>query len=286
VGAARPKTLLASVSPVLIGGGLAWSDGWFSALPFAIALACALLIQIGTNFANDYSDFVRGADTDDRLGMPRATQTGLISPARMRLGAILTFGLAILLGLYLVWVGGWPILAIGLLSIAAGVAYTGGPWPFGYHGLGDLFVFLFFGPVAVAGTYYVQALRWGAPATLLAGVAIGALTTAILVVNNLRDAETDARAGKHTMAVLLGREATRLEFTLLLATGAVIPLLGVTALGWNPWRLLALCGLVSVARPLREVWRFSDPRALNDVLEGTARAAGLYGLLFAVGCVL
>jgi 1,4-dihydroxy-2-naphthoate octaprenyltransferase len=286
VGAARPKTLLASVSPVLIGGGLAWSDGWFSALPFAIALACALLIQIGTNFANDYSDFVRGADTDDRLGMPRATQTGLISPARMRLGAILTFGLAILLGLYLVWVGGWPILAIGLLSIAAGVAYTGGPWPFGYHGLGDLFVFLFFGPVAVAGTYYVQALRWGAPTTLLAGVAIGALTTAILVVNNLRDAETDARAGKHTMAVLLGREATRLEFTLLLATGAVIPLLGVTALGWNPWRLLALCGLVSVARPLREVWRFSDPRALNDVLEGTARAAGLYGLLFAVGCVL
>ncbi len=284
--AARPKTLLAAVGPVLIGGGLAWSDGWFSALPFVSALACALLIQIGTNFANDYSDFVRGADTDDRLGMPRATQTGLIAPSRMRMGAILTFGLAMLLGLYLVWIGGWPILAIGLLSIAAGVGYTGGPWPFGYHGLGDLFVFLFFGPVAVAGTYYVQALRWGTPDTWLAGAAIGALTTAILVVNNLRDAETDARAGKHTMAVLLGREGTRLEFALLLAIGALVPLLGVTSLGWSPWRLLALGGLFAMAGALREVWRFSDPRTLNEALEGTARGAGIYGLLFAVGCLV
>jgi 1,4-dihydroxy-2-naphthoate octaprenyltransferase len=283
--AARPKTLPAAVGPVLIGGGLAWSDARFAALPFACALACAVLIQIGTNFANDYSDHMRGADTPDRLGMPRATQTGLIAPERMRLGAILTFGLAVLLGFYLVYVGGWPILAIGLFSIAAGVAYTGGPWPFGYHGLGDVFVFLFFGLLAVGGTYYVQAHEW-APGTLLAGTGVGALTTAILVVNNLRDVGTDARVGKRTMAVVLGRRGSQIEYTLLFAIGAIVPAIGVWVFDWPVGCLLALVGLSSGLGALREVWMFRDPRALNTALGVTARAAGLYGLLFAVGCLL
>ena len=283
--AARPKTLPAAVGPVLMGGGLAWSDARFSFLPFACALACAVLIQIGTNFANDYSDYVRGADTGDRLGMPRATQTGVIAPDRMRLGAILTFGIAVLLGLYLVYVGGWPILVIGVLSIAAAIGYTGGPWPFGYHGLGDLFVFLFFGLLAVGGTYYVQALEW-APDALLAGVGIGALTTAILVVNNLRDAETDARVGKRTMAVLLGRRGSRIESPLLFAMGALVPVIGVWLFDWRAGCLLAVIGLSTGLGALREVWRFHDPRALNGALEATARAAGLYGLLFAAGCLV
>jgi 1,4-dihydroxy-2-naphthoate octaprenyltransferase len=283
--AARPKTLPAAVGPVLIGAGLAWTDARFAALPVACALACAVLIQIGTNFANDYSDYMRGADTPDRLGMPRATQTGWITPGRMRLGAILTFGLAALLGLYLVYVGGWPILAIGLLSIAAGVAYTGGPWPFGYHGLGDVFVFLFFGLLAVGGTYYVQAHEWS-PGTLLAGAGVGALTTAILVVNNLRDAETDARAGKRTMAVVLGRRGSQMEYSLLFVTGALVPAIGVWAFNWPAGCLLALVGLSSGLGALRKVWTFQDPRALNPALGSTARAAGLYGLLFAVGCLV
>lgn len=283
--AARPKTLPAAVGPVLMGGGLAWSDARFAALPFACALACAVLIQIGTNFANDYSDHMRGADTPDRLGMPRATQSGWIAPERMRLGAVMTFGLAVLLGLYLVYVGGWPILAIGLLSIVAGVAYTGGPWPFGYHGLGDLFVFLFFGLLAVAGTYYVQAHEW-VTGTFLAGAGVGALTTAILVVNNLRDAETDARVGKRTMAVVLGRRGSQIEYTLLLVIGALVPAIGVWLFDWRVGCLLALVGLASGLGALREVWTFQDPRALNPVLGVTARAAGLYGLLFAFGCLV
>lgn len=283
--AARPKTLPAAVAPVLMGGGLAWSDARFAAVPFAFALACAVLIQIGTNFANDYSDYMRGADTADRLGMPRATQAGMIAPDRMRLGAILTFGIAVLLGLYLVYVGGWPILVIGALSIAAGIAYTGGPWPFGYHGLGDVFVFVFFGPLAVGGTYYVQALEW-APDTLLAGVGIGALATAILVVNNLRDAETDARAGKRTVAVLLGRRGSRIEYTLLFAIGALVPAIGVWLFDWRAGCLLAVVGLSAGLGALWTVWRFRDPRALNAALGATARAAGLYGLLFAAGCLV
>ena len=192
---------------------------------------------------------------------------------------------AVLLGAYLVYVGGWPILAIGLLSIAAGIAYTGGPWPFGYHGLGDVFVFLFFGLVAVGGTYYVQALQW-APGTLLAGIGVGALTTAILVVNNLRDVETDVRAGKRTLAVLLGRRGTQVEYTLLFSIGALVPAIGVWALDWRPGCLLALAGLATGVGALRHVWRFRDPRTLNATLGVTARATGLYGFLFALGCLV
>jgi len=180
IAGARPRTLPAAIGPVLVGGGLAWQDARFALIPFAAALAGALFIQIGTNFSNDYSDFVRGADTPDRVGTPRMTQTGQLSSRAVRGAAALSFAVATLVGVYLVWRGGWPIVGIGLASIAAGVCYTGGPWPFGYHGLGDLFVLLFFGPIAVAGTYFVQTLDWSSGA-ILAGLGVGALTTAILV---------------------------------------------------------------------------------------------------------
>lgn len=282
--AARPRTLPAAVGPVLVGGGMAWIDGLFAPLPLAAALACALLLQIGTNLANDYTDFARGADTDERLGRRRAVQAGLLSLERVRAAAFGAFGAAVLVGLYLVVRGGWPVLVIGLVSIGAGFAYTGGPWPFGYRGLGDLFVFVFFGLVAVTGTVYVQGLQWRADA-LLAGVGIGAFTTAILVVNNLRDIDTDARAGKRTLATVLGRRGSRAEYAALLGLAAAVPPLGVALAGWPAGALLAVGAVALAGPPLRTVLTYDDPRELNPALEGTARAVGLYGLLFAVGCV-
>lgn len=282
---ARPKTLYAAVAPLAAGGGLAVADGVFAPLPFAAALACALLIQVGTNLANDYSDFVRGADADDRLGATRVTQAGLLSPESVRRGVAATFGTAVALGAYLVWVGGWPILLVGLASIAAGLAYTGGPWPFGYHGLGDLFCFLFFGLVAVGGTYWVQALALPGD-VLLAGAGVGAIVTAILVVNNLRDIPTDARAGKRTLAVLLGPDGARAEYGLLLLAAAAVPPLGLAFHGWGPASLLALAALLRVPSTLRAVFRFEDPRELNPALGRTAGMAAAYGALLGTGVAL
>ncbi|MDH3733423.1 MAG: 1,4-dihydroxy-2-naphthoate polyprenyltransferase, partial [Gemmatimonadota bacterium] len=268
-----------------VGGGLAASTGDFATLPFLAALLGALWIQIGTNFANDYSDFVRGADTEERKGSMRVTQSGLLSPESVRFAAGVSFGIAMAFGVYLVTRGGWPIVGIGLASIIAGVCYTGGPWPFGYHGLGDLFVFVFFGPVAVAGTVYVQTLEWR-PDTLLAGAAVGALTTAILVVNNLRDRPTDAAAGKRTLAVLIGDRATRAQYVALLLVAAAIPAIGIATAGWPRATLLAMLALLTAVGPARAVFRHDDPRDLNVVLVGTAKVAGLYGLAFAVGCLI
>lgn len=284
IAGARLQTLPAAIGPVFVGGGLAWAAGAFAALPFAAALAAALLIQVGTNFANDYSDFMRGADTDARLGAPRVTQTGQLSPGAVRSGAAVAYGLSIAVGTYLVVRGGWPILAIGLLSIAAGVCYTGGPRPFGYRGLGDLFVFVFFGPVAVAGTVYVQALEWR-PDAIVAGIGVGALTTAILVVNNLRDRQTDALAGKRTLAVLLGDGGTRAEYAILLLIALIVPVTGIFRAGWPPGVAAASLAVVLAVRPLRTVWRFADRRELNAALGATARVTGLYGALFALGCL-
>src|SRR5215208_496651 len=199
--AARPATLPAAVVPVLVGAAAALSEGaQFRGKIFLMTLICALLIQIGTNFANDYSDFVRGADHENRLGPVRVTQSGLIPKESVKRGVFIAFGLAVLIGAYLAWIGGWPIIAIGAFSILSGLAYTGGPFPLGYHGLGDVFVFIFFGIVAVTGTAYLQLGRWD-PLAFSAAVAIGALTTDILVVNNLRDLPTDRNAGKRTLAV-------------------------------------------------------------------------------------
>ena len=285
IAGARLRTLPAAAGPVLAGGGLAWKEGGFAAEPFLAALAGALLIQIGTNFSNDYSDFVRGADTADRLGPARVTQAGLLDARAVRRGAGAAFAGAVVVGAYLVAVGGWPLVWIGLAGIAAGICYTGGPWPFGYHGLGDPFVFVFFGPVAVAGTAYVQLGRWP-PEAWLAGVGAGALATAILVVNNLRDRDTDAAAGKRTLAVRIGARATRVQYAALLAAAFAIPPAGAAAGLWPPGAALASVALLLALPPLRTVWSYDDPRALNSALAATARATGAYGLLFVVGCVV
>jgi 1,4-dihydroxy-2-naphthoate octaprenyltransferase len=281
--AARPKTLPAALGPVLVGTALAVHDGVFALLPALAAAAGALLLQVLSNFANDYSDFFRGADTEERLGPLRVTATGLISPRELRIGMAVVIGLAVLVGLYLIAVGGWPIMAIGMASILAALLYTGGPFPFGYYGLGDFFVFIFFGLVAVCGTYYVQALTLTGSA-LLAAVPIGALVTNILVVNNYRDRVTDAAAGKRTLAVLLGARATQMEYLLLMLIAYAVPLLFWLATEHEIW---VLAPWITVPLGLRLIgeMRTQDGRALNHTLAGTARLSLLFGLLFALGLI-
>ena len=266
--AARPPTLPAAVVPVLVGTAAVASIA-FRPLPFLAAMVAAVLIQVGTNFANDYFDFHKGADTAERLGPVRVTQSGLIPPSTIRTAMIAVFGLAALVGLYLVIVGGWPILVIGVLSIAAGVLYTGGPYPLAYHGLGDLFVFVFFGLVAVCGTAF---LHTGAvPASAwYAALPVAMIVTAIIVVNNLRDIDTDRLARKHTLAVLVGQRATQIEYTALLALAYLLlplgPLLGLTS-GWALLPLLTLPLAVSLVRAV-----FGEQgRPLNRALAGTGR---------------
>jgi 1,4-dihydroxy-2-naphthoate octaprenyltransferase len=280
--AARPKTLPAAVAPVLVGAGLAAHDEVFATGPALAALAGALLIQIGTNFANDYFDFRKGADTETRVGPTRAVQAGLLDAGAVRTGTILAFALATACGVYLAAVAGWPIVAIGIASIAAGVLYTGGPLPLGYVGLGDAFVFVFFGLVAVAGTYYVQALSLAGEA-LLAGAAMGALITAILVVNNLRDIDTDAASGKRTLAVLLGERWTRVEYACLLGAAYAVPVIGIARQGWPGATLLTLATAPLALRPLRAVLGAREPARLNPALGDTARVAVLYGFALALG---
>ena len=282
--AARPRTLPAAAAPVAVGTALAVADGHGAILPATAALAGALLLQIGANLANDVFDFEKGADTEARLGPPRAAQLGLLSTAALRRGTALVFGLAALVGLYLVARGGWPIAALGALSIAAGLAYTGGPYPLGYRGWGDAAVFLFFGVGAVCGTYWVQALALP-PRVLGAAVPVGALATAILVVNNLRDIETDRRAGKRTLAVRLGRRAARIEYGLL-----VIGAYAACALLWwagsfSAWVLLPCLSLPLALRLVRRIAREDGP-SLNDALARTARLELAFALLFSAGWLL
>ena len=222
---------------------------------------------------------MKGTDTAERVGPLRVTQAGLLAPAEVKRGMMVVLGAALLLGCYLVWVGGWPILLIGVASLVCAVAYTGGPYPLAYHGLGDVFVFVFFGLVAVWGTYWVQA-RAVPPGALLAGAGIGALSTAILVVNNLRDRATDARANKRTLAVRIGRTGTAVEYTALVALAALAPGLGVVLHGWP--RAAALAGVAALAlcvRPLRAVWGHAEARELLPALGETARAVAVYGVL-------
>lgn len=282
--AARPKTLPAAVSPVIVGTAVAASHGSFALGPALAALAGALLLQIGSNFANDYFDHLKGVDTAERIGPTRVTASGLLSPAEVRWGMVAVFGAAALIGLYLIVVGGWPILAIGAASILAALAYTGGPKPFGYIGLGDLFVFLFFGPVAVVGTYYVQTLR-GSLDTWLVSIPVGALITAILVVNNLRDIETDRRTGKITLAVRLGRRGAQIEYLLLLAA-AYITLPVLWLLSWNTWLLLPWLTLPLAVQLWRTITTAEDGPTLNAALAGTARLSLLFSLLLAIGLLL
>lgn len=283
--AARPKTLPAALAPVLVGTALAAQDGAFALLPALAAALGALALQIGSNFANDYFDFVKGSDTPDRIGPTRVAASGLIRPGELRWGMVAIFGLAALVGLYLIAVGGWPILAIGVASILAAVLYTGGPLPFGYRGLGDLFVFLFFGLVAVCGTYYVQTLTvtgW----VVMAAVPPGALITAILVVNNLRDIPTDAAVGKRTLAVMIGAPATRIQYALLLAVAYLLcPLFWLMG-EFSPFILLPWVTLPLAYPLLKAIFDQNAGPALNQTLAGTARLSLLFSLLFSVGILL
>ncbi len=281
--AARPRTLAAAVVPVLVGSALAFADGAFAPAAAAAALLGAVLIQIGTNFANDYFDARRGADTE-RTGPLRVTQAGLVTASQIRAAIALAFGLAVLCGIYLVAAGGWPILLIGCLSILAGLAYTGGPYPLGYHGLGDLFVFVFFGIVAVAGTYYVQALRV-TPLVLVLSVPIGLLSVAILTVNNLRDIESDRRAGKRTLVVRFGHRFGQAEYAAALACAFAVPALLVAARILPIRGLLPLLALPLAWPPLRTVIRSTDPAEQIRALGGTSRVLLAYGILLALGIV-
>jgi 1,4-dihydroxy-2-naphthoate polyprenyltransferase len=280
--ASRPKTLPAAFVPVMVGSAVAATEGAFTALPAIVALLCALLIQIGTNLANDYFDFIKGADSEHRIGPMRVTQSGLIPPATVRNAMIGVFTLTFVLGLYLVSVGGWPILAIGVASLFCAVIYTAGPYPLAYVGLGDVFVFVFFGIVAVTGTYYVQALHWSMDA-LVASLPIGAISTAILVVNNYRDIDTDRVAKKKTMAVRIGRAASRMEFRLLLLLAYAVPVLQVMAGGRGLSLLLPLLSLPFAIRVLRIMERSTDGEALNAALGGTGQLLAVYGLLYSIG---
>ena len=283
--AARPPTLPAAVAPVLVGTAVATIDGPFSVGLFFQVLVAAILIQIGVNFANDLSDFRRGADTPERLGPPRAVAQGWLTERQMLGGAVVVFGGAIAIGISLTIAAGWPILVAGAASCIAAVAYTGGPWPYGYHGLGDAICFAFFGVVAVMGSGYVQSgeLTWELAA---ASIPVGCLVTAILVANNLRDIDTDRSAGKRTLAVVLGERATRLEYVLLvvIAFGAILVF---AATGVLPrWTAIALAAVALAAPLCRLVLAGTSGVALIAVLKRTAMLHLAVGVLLAIGAVI
>ena len=277
--AARPRTLPVAAAPVVVGGAAAWADDVFRAGPALAALAGALLLQVGANFANDAFDHERGADGPDRLGPPRAAQLGLLSPAALKRGMAVAFAAAVVVGLYLVAVGGWPVVAIGVLAIAAAVAYVG-PGAYGYRGLGEPAVFVFFGLVAVGGTYWVQARAL--PADLLAiAWPVACLATAVLVVNNVRDLESDARAGKRTLAVRLGAERARAGYgALVFAAYGALPVVAFHAA--SAWPLLPLATAPLATRRVREMSR-DVGTALNETLAGTAQLELAFAGLLALG---
>jgi 1,4-dihydroxy-2-naphthoate octaprenyltransferase len=281
--AARPRTLPAAVAPVLVGTALAIGEGTFRPLAFACALIGSIFIQIGTNLSNDYSDARRGADTEDRLGPVRVTAGGLMPPRTVLLGTYVAFGIAVLAGVYLIAIAGWELLLVGAASILAGVLYTGGPRPYGYEGLGELFVFLFFGVVAVVGSYFVQTeeLRWEAFAL---SVPVGLLAAAILLVNNIRDADTDRRAGKKTLAVRLGRGGARRLFVgCVVVAYLALPVVALFGRDISPLVLLALLS-IPLAVPLVKVVRErTDGPSLNEALARTGMLLALFSLLLALG---
>ena len=282
--ASRPRTLPAAIGPVLVGSSLAWADGQFSLMPALAAAVGALLLQILSNFANDYFDFAKGVDTRERVGPTRVMAAGLLSARELRLGMAVVLGLAIVDGIYLILVGGWPILVLGAASILAALLYTGGPLPFGYRGLGDLFVFIFFGLAAVCGTYFVLAGTLSL-AVLVTAVPVGFLITAILVVNNLRDIETDARAGKRTLAVLIGAENTRRQYLALLILAYSITFLLWLVFGLGPAVLLSCLSLPLAARRAFSIFS-AKGEALNAVLAATAQLSLQFSLLLSLGILL
>lgn len=296
--ALRPHTKPASASPVIVGIGLALHDGVFSLLPALAALLGAVFLQAGTNLANDYYDYEKGVDTDESEGYVRVSQSGLIPARRVFAGAVLCFGIAFLVGIYLVYIGGLPIVVVGLASIASGFAYSGGPYPIGYHGLGDLFTFVFFGLVAVAGTYYVQAASvlaaplplWIAPETLpvtavVASLPMAGLITNILVVNNIRDLEDDAAGGKRTLAVLLGYRWSRGEYVLMMLLAYLVPVWFLLQPGFGVAVLLPFLSIPLAVSVTRRVLTEEDTAGLNPALERTGQLTFVYAVLFAIGLI-
>ena len=280
--AARPKTLPAAMAPVVVGSACAAAIGAFRPGPAAACLLVAVLLQVGTNFANDVFDFEKGADNEERLGPLRVTQAGWLDPQQMRLAMWTVFGGAFLVGIYLSAVSSWWMLALGVLSILAGIAYTAGPFPLAYHGLGDVFVLIFFGFVAVCGTVYVQALSIPAVAWF-AAAGVGSLSTGILAVNNVRDLDGDRSAGKKTLPVLLGRNAGIFEYCLLLLVAMLVPLLIVSFDLAPAWVLLSWVTLPSAVHTAYVVARFRDGPTLNTMLARTAKILLAYGLLIGAG---
>jgi 1,4-dihydroxy-2-naphthoate polyprenyltransferase len=283
--AARPRTLPAAAAPVLVGTALAGTLGTFKPLTFAATLLGALFIQIGTNLSNDYSDARRGADTEDRLGPVRVTAGGLVPPRQVLIATYVAFGLAVLVGAYLIVTAGWQLLLVGVASILAGVLYTGGPRPYGYEGLGELFVFLFFGVVAVTGTYFCQReeLTWE---SFVLAVPVGLLSAALLMVNNVRDLETDRRAGKRTLAVRLGRARARILYAaMVLSAYLTVPLTWLAG-SLSAWLLLALLTLPLAIPLIRTVAVRTDGPSLNRALARTGMLQLLFCALLSAGVLL
>jgi 1,4-dihydroxy-2-naphthoate octaprenyltransferase len=284
--AARLRTLPAGIAPVLVGTSLAGFLGVFHPLRFIAALLGSILIQVGTNLSNDYSDARRGADTEDRLGPVRVTAGGLVPPRQVLIATYLTFGLAVLVGIYLIVVAGWQLLLIGIASILAGVLYTGGPRPYGYEGLGEVFVFIFFGIVAVVGSFFVQVRHYHGIAFALA-VPVGLLATAILVVNNTRDIDTDRRAGKRTLAVRLGRPGARALYALCVGLPYLCVLLvAIFDRALSFWLLLPWLTIPLATRAVRTVQRHADGPTLNRALAGTGQLQLAFCVLLSAGLLL
>ncbi|RPI74397.1 MAG: 1,4-dihydroxy-2-naphthoate polyprenyltransferase [Ignavibacteriales bacterium] len=282
--ASRPKTLLAAFVPVMVGTALAVNTGKFNFIISLIALICSLLIQVGTNFTNDLYDYLNGADTQQRKGPVRVLSSGLISTNEMKAGIFITFIAAFLLGLYLVYIGGVIILIIGIISISAGLAYTAGPYPLAYKGLGDIFVFMFFGLIGTMGTYYLHTNEISLP-SFFSAIPVGALITNILVVNNYRDIEEDRQAGKNTLAVKLGRTFTKYQFIFLIIVSFLTPLVLFLSFDFNAWIFLPYLTL-PVAFNITKMLLTHEGQQLNKTLELTAKLSALYGILFSTGLVL
>ena len=282
--ATRPKTLTAAAAPVLAGTAAAHAAGGVAPLPALAALLGAFLLQIGSNFANDVYDYEKGSDRADRLGPVRAVQAGLIRPAAMKRGMLVVFALALLVGVYLVGVAGWPIVVIGLASIASAVAYTGGPYPLGYNGLGDVFVFVFFGLVAVGGTAFVQVGSVPLPAWL-GGVVLGLLAVNLLVVNNVRDADTDVLSGKRTLIVRFGRRFGYAQYATALVVAAVMPFV-LLGLGFSAAVLAPIVAVLPGLRIYRGLVRADSGPAYNRLLGATAGVLFVYAVLWSLGVMV
>lgn len=282
--ASRPKTLLAAVVPVIIGSSLAYDVGKFHFFAALVALICSILIQIATNFVNDLYDHLKGSDTKERVGPERALANGWISVNEMKLGIFITFALAFLLGLYLVYLGGWIILVIGILSIISGIAYTAGPYPLAYNGLGDIFVFIFFGVIGTVCTFYIQA-HYVDPLIFWASVPVGALITNILVVNNFRDIDQDRAASKITLAVKFGKNFAVGQYIFLVLISYAVPLIAFFIYDKEWFILLPLISLPLAVRLVKMLFTLKGTQ-LNKTLELTAKFSAIFGLLFAIGIIL